>query len=278
MALVCLAATLPASALGQAVPRDERAFTEYVAARMRSQIKDAPVEVASPLTIVAGELQANLDRIHSFCRTNSRDCAAEIDRYVDGVAQVLRDRTGAPTREAIRFVVRSAGYVRDAEEAMRGGKGFLQARPLVDGLVLLPVLDFPRSIRMLTAKDNEALGVSVDEVFRIGLSNLDRDLGPIMKVATPAGRGQIGHLSGNPYDTSRLAQLAQWAPLAEAQGGTLIVAVPTTDTVLYISESTSAAIGALRTAVKHVATRAPNPLSEALLRWSPAGWQLIPER
>lgn len=278
MALVCLAASLPAGALGQSIPRDERAFTEHVAARMRSQIKNVPIEVRSPLTIVVGELQANLDRVHSFCRANSRDCAAEIDRYVDGVAQVLRDRTAAPTREAIRIVVRSADYVRGAEEATRGGKGSLQPRPLVEGLVLLPVLDFPRSIRMLTERDNEALGISLDEAFRIGLSNLERDLGPVLKVATPAGRGQIGQLSGNPYDTSRVAQAAQWTPLAEAQGGTLIVAVPATDIVLYISESTPAAIGALRTAVKHVASRAPNPLSTVLLRWSPQGWQLVPER
>ena len=66
-----------------------------------------------------------------------------------------------------------------------------------------------------------------------------------------------------------------WAPLAAAQNGTLIVAVPATDAVFYIGEDTPAAIDALRTLARNVFSRAPNRLTETLLRWSDAGWEVV---
>ena len=59
-----------------------------------------------------------------------------------------------------------------------------------------------------------------------------------------------------------------WAPLAQAQGGVLIVAAPTPDLVLYSGEDSSAALDALRTFVRNVMARTPKPLSGALLRWT----------
>ena len=75
--------------------------------------------------------------------------------------------------------------------------------------------------------------------------------------------------------TSRLALVDSWAPLAQAQGGVLIVAAPSADLVLYASEDGSAAIDALRTLARNMMARAPKPLSGTLLRWTPKGWQLV---
>jgi hypothetical protein len=63
--------------------------------------------------------------------------------------------------------------------------------------------------------------------------------------------------------------------LAQAQHGELVIAVPTTDQVLYISESTPAAIDALRALSRRLGSRSQNPLApETLLRWSDGQWKV----
>jgi hypothetical protein len=57
----------------------------------------------------------------------------------------------------------------------------------------------------------------------------------------------------------------------------LIVAIPSTDAVFYISEDTPIALDALRAVVSNILARAPNRLSGVLLRWSESGWQVVPQ-
>lgn len=261
--------------LAQAIPSDEAGFTDYVATLLRKEVGDATVVVKGPLTLGLGELQANLDRVFSFCKRDSSACATELDRYVKGAAQVHKDRSSPPTRESVRLVVRSSQYVQAAQSSLAGQSPQMQSRPFVEGLVVLPVLDSPRTVRMLGSKDNTQLGVSEAELFDLGLANLRATLKPLMEVAKVAGSGQIGSITGNAYDPSRLILHDTWAPLAQAQGGTLIVAIPATDAVFYISEETPVAIDALRALVKNVLSRAPNRLTNALLRWNESGWSLV---
>jgi len=259
----------------QTTPSDESGFTERVAGLLRKEVGDAPVVVASPLTIRVGELQANLDRIFAFCKRNADKCEPEVDRYVKATAQVLRERLAPPTREAVRVVLRSEQYVQAAQSSVGGSEAEIQPRQFVGGLVALPVLDSPRALRMLGPKDNEQLGLSAQEVYELGRSNLARELKPLMDVAKAAGRGQIGRLVGDSFHPSRLLFVDSWAPLAQAQGGTLIVAVPATDAVLYIGEDSALAIDALRALVMDVMARAPNRLSSVLLRWRESGWEVV---
>jgi uncharacterized protein YtpQ (UPF0354 family) len=276
IALVTTAFSVVATA--QDIPRDERGFTDYVAAQLRKDVGDAAVVVKGPLTIGLGELQANLDRIFAFCRGNASGCQSEVERYVKAAAQVHRDRTAPPTREAVRLVIRTSQYVQAAQASIGGGAPpQVQPRPLVEGLVILPVLDTSRAIRMLGAKDNARLGLTAQEVYDLGLSNLSKNLKPLMEIAKVAGQGQIGQLVGDSYHPSRLLLLDSWAALAQAQAGVLIVAIPATDAVFYVGEDTPVAIDALRALVKNVMTRAPNRLSSALLRWRPSGWEIVPQ-
>jgi uncharacterized protein YtpQ (UPF0354 family) len=140
---------------------------------------------------------------------------------------------------------------------------------------MLPAIDMPRTIRMLDEKDNVALGLSADDVFELGFANLHKQLKPLMSVAKATQAGQIGNVSGDAYDSSRLALLESWAPLAKAQGGKLIVAAPATNTIIYVAEDTTIAIDALRQLAKNVSTRATTPLSTELLRWTPQRWEVV---
>jgi uncharacterized protein YtpQ (UPF0354 family) len=258
----------------QVVPKGEAAFTEYVATQMRRAIGGgATVVVESPLTLAVGELQANLDRIFIFCNRSPSRCANEVSSYVKGVVQVLKERSAPLSKEAVRVVVRTKAYVTETQSLPKAPK--LQPRPLAGELVMLPAIDTPRMIRMLNEEDNQGLGLSADDVFALGLANLRQHLKPLMSVAKVAQAGQIGRLSGDAYQSSRLALFEPWSALAKAHGGRLIVASPATDTVLYIGDDSPTAIEALRLLVKNVSSRTPSPLSSELFRFTAARWELV---
>lgn len=84
VSLVCIAF----NSYAQTVPKDEATFTEYVSQALKREVGNVSVSVMGPLSLSAGPLQANLDRIFAFCRANDDACAAEVDRYVKGAAQV----------------------------------------------------------------------------------------------------------------------------------------------------------------------------------------------
>jgi len=268
-----IVAAICGSVRAQDVPKGQAAFTEYVATQVRRALEGETVKVKGPLTLEIGAIQANLYRIFTFCDKNASSCANEISNYVKGVAQVVKDRTTPPSKESVRIVVRTKDYVANALRLPKSPK--LQPRPLAGGLVMLPAIDMPRTIRLLSEDDNQALGLSPDDVFKLGLANMEKQLAPLMSIAEVAQAGQIGHLGDDAYHSSRLALFESWAPLAKAHGGKLIVAAPATDAVIYIGDNTPIAIAAFRRLAKEVSTRAPTPLSTELLRWTPARWEVV---
>ena len=273
--LILLATLGCGSARAQDVPKGKAAFTEYVAEQFRREMGGAAVEVKGPLRLAIGGMQANLDRIFGYCSQTDTGCEREITNYVEGIAQATKDRTALPTRETVRIIVRTREYVAAAWAGMPKDARKLQPRDLAGGLVMVPAIDMPRTIRSATPGDSDALGLSTDELFELGLANLRAQLKPLMEVASVAKQGQIGHISSDIYDSSRLALHESWSPLAKAHGGKLIVAVPATNAVLYIGDDAPLAIEAFRLFVKSVWSRTANPLSTELLRWTPKRWEVV---
>lgn len=264
-------------AVAEDVPRDESGFTNFVASQLRQQVSDAEVVVKGPLTLGLTGLQLNLDRIFTFCHGNEGRCSAEVNNYVKGAAETYRSQNAPPTKEAVRLVLRTAEYVDAVHSAATGSKPMqMQTRPFVEGLFVLPVIDNPRTVRLLGEEDNTKLGLSADEVFELGMANVRKELPALMSVAKVAKSGQIGQIVGSVYNPSRLILLDTWAPLAEAQGGVLIVAIPATDAVFYVGEDSPKAIDALRTLATMVMGRAPSKLSGNLYRWKASGWDRVP--
>lgn len=273
LALALAALPVMASAAAQPVPTDAAAFTEFVAAQLRKEpLAGQAVTIKGPLTLKVGDLQANLDRVFGFCRTNAGACQEEIDRYAQGVAQVIKDMNAPLQKEAVRLAVRPSSYAQQSKSA--SGKT-IQTWPLAGDLLIMPVLDSPRTTRSLTDDDFKKLGLNADQVYQLGQANLNATLKPLMSQARVAKHGQIGQVGGDAYEASRLALHDSWAPLAEAQGGVLIVAAPAKDGLLYISEDTPQAIDALRALMNDLIRKVPNPLSTELLRWTKAGWEPV---
>lgn len=55
----------------------------------------------------------------------------------------------------------------------------------------------------------------------------------------------------------------------------MIVVAPVKDAIFYVRDDSPAAIDTLRTFARALIKRAPNPLSATLLRWTPAGWEVV---
>ena len=263
------------SAAGAAeIPKDAAGFTEYLAEQVRKAAGVA-VTIQGPLTLGVGGMHANLDRIYDFCKREAEQCPHEVANYVNAVVQVHADQNTAPSRNAVRVVLRTEKYVQQVQGSAGAEVSAVQPRPFAEGLVVLPALDSARAIRMLNVSDNKTLGLTAEEVYQLGLTNVRTALKPLMQVAKAAKHTEIGELVGDAYEPSRLVLHDDWAPLAAAQGGKLIVVAPATDAVFYIGEDTAVAIDALRAAAGDIFSRAPNRLSETLLRWNAAGWQVV---
>lgn len=260
---------------GDGSPQEQMAFTERVAAQLRALIGAEAVRVAEPLTLKIGDVQANLDRINAFCRANAAGCDAEVGRYVQAVVEMQQKAALPPSREALRVVVRTADFVQGAASS-GAAKGHFPRQPLVDGLVALLMLDSPRSARLVNDSDCQALGLTPDEAYALGRANLRRELRPMAQAAKAVAPGSVGTLEGDFYESGRVLLHEDWAPLARAQKGALIVALPAKNLLIYSADDSPAGRDALRLLARDLMKRSPGPLSDLLLRWTPEGWQAAP--
>jgi hypothetical protein len=272
--LICaFASILALTANAETVPTDPAAFTEFGAQVIRTELgPDTPVKVKSPLTLQIDELQVNLDRVYSFCRMNAADCSAALAEYSKRVHAILTERNAPVDSKSVMLAIRSSAYLKNAQAVLGKEAPALQVRPLTDGLVAVAMLDTPNAARPLSSKDAERLKLSGDQLFTLAAQNLRATLEPLSSKAKPAGSGQVGTLQGGYYESGRVALLADWAELAAAQNGILLISVPSPDVILYISESTPIAVDALRSLAKTVAAKSQAPLSAAVMRWSADGW------
>lgn len=255
-------------------PAEQAAFTERVASLLRAQLGEAAVQVTEPLTLKIGGTQANLDRVNAFCRANAAGCDAELARYVSAVVDMQKNAALPPTRTALRAVVRPTAFADGAAGSLGGRSNFIR-RPLVDGLVALVMLDSPRSARLVSEADAQALGLSVDDTYAEALAQLRGQLSPMAKAARPVVAGQVGALEGDFYESGRVLLHDDWASLARAQKGVLVVALPAKNLLLYGADDSPAGLQALRLQARDLAKRSPAPLTELLLRWTPEGWQAL---
>ncbi|BAL96359.1 hypothetical protein [Rubrivivax gelatinosus] len=270
---------LATSALAQPVPpEDEAAFTRQAAETLQRSLSSGTVTVQGPLTLRVGDSRINLDRIHDFCRRDRANCADHLNAFLQDMAVSLRERDDKPKADALRIVLRPAAYVAAARATLARGNAAnsLDARPFFGGLLAVPVLDGERSVKLLGSQQRDELGLADDEAFARGLKNLRDRLPPLAVEAPPLPPGRLGTMSPDYYQPSRLLLHDDWAGLAAAQGGVLVVAVPTTDRLLYSADDSPAALAALQVLVGETMARAPNPLSPQLLRWRHEGWELIP--
>lgn len=277
VATCCFAVT---SARAQDAPtRDEAAFAQYVGERIEKSggiRSDSEGRLSLQLSSVAGEylLTAYLDRIWGACQRAQEQCSGFIDEYVSGVLSLITERTRPPESASLRLVVRPTAYLSSVERDLKAEP--LITYPFVGDLSIALVIDSPRSLTMAQRKDLEKLKLSETEAFDIGKANLKSELQPLAAVLKTIQGKSIGYLEENAYEPSRLIFHDEWAEYARQIGGSLIVAVPATNILIYGSGATAEAVDALRGLALNVGRKSQRPLSPLVFRWTERGWQVAP--
>jgi uncharacterized protein YtpQ (UPF0354 family) len=275
------AALLPALCAAQDVPADEEGFAKLAAERIRQELPAYDIQPVSRLTLEgkradgASTGQMNLDRVFGFCARNPANCLAALDHYAKGVAEVVKERDRPIEKAMVRIAVRPMAYVDKIRQQAGTGVAPLFARPLAGGLAAVPVLDFARTVRFVSAPDVAKLGVSEEELFALGEQNLRSTTRPLAEV-TPVPTGQsLGQIAGEDYASSRLLFHADWRELSGKLNHKLVVMVPVPDVLLYGEASTPMGVEALRSLANHLAGKASRPLSPVMFLWTEGGWEVL---
>ena len=274
--LACLAT---AAAVAQTVPLADPAFTDAITEQLRTALPDEHVVVVGPQRLTIGNAGAavSLGRLWQFCQANATRCDAEAARFVAAVTRSFQDMNRPPERAQVRVAVRAVATAQAYEAHSRGTGLGLQVHPFLADMVSTVVIDSPTSVRWASNKDLDALKLDAAAMLSLALANTHAQMQPLVSVATPAPKGKIGAIDGSDaYTASRLLYLQDWAPLAKAQDGVLVVVAPRPTTLLYVGDTSPESIAALRAFAHERAAGAPDAIGETLLRWTPEGWKTLP--
>lgn len=273
------------AAVGFACPggarADDASFTKQMAERLSRELPGLRIEMVDALTLKIRQadgtdlLQANLDRLSSFCARSAENCEAATAQYVGAVAETIQDRVRPIDASQIRLNVRPRKGLEAAQKALPPEAPGILLRPFAGDLSLTAVLDFPTTMRMFTSEDARTLGITEEQAIEIGRRNLRAVLKPLPDIPAPTGKSSLRYLDESPYESSRMLLHAEWGPVARAFGGSLVVGVPSADLLIYGRGDSAQALDALRTVVSEAVRRAERPLSASLFRWTANGWDEV---
>ena len=277
-AAIAAALSLAAAAHAQSVPLEDPGFTDAITEQFRSALPDEHVVVVAPQRLTIGNTGAvvSLARLWQACHATPARCDDTAADFVAGSVKAFQEMNRPPERAQVRVALRSSATAQAYLAQSRGTGLNLQVQPFVGGIVSAVVIDSPRTVRWASSHDLESLQLDSAALLALARANTRAAMQPLMSVAPPAPKGKVGALEGDAYAASRLLFTPDWAPLAKAQGGVLIIAVPRPTVILYVGDDSAESVAALRAFAHERFQRAPDPVSETLLRWTPDGWKTLP--
>lgn len=276
---------LAASGVARAMPADQDRFTAQAAEMLAAAVPDMRVVVKGPLSLNVtprgtqaantGTVQVNLDRSWQTCRRNQSGCDGFVAQYIADTVSTLRQREEHPTRDAIRAVLRPGNYLASLDPSGDPVKQTL-ARPFPGGMLLMCVVDSPRSVRSLSRDDLTIMGLDATGAFDLAVRNMKGELSSSrgLDISTT---GVVNALHGGFFESSRLLLLDQWSAVASRFGGRLIAAAPSNDTILFADARRPGTVADLRASARRLEQQTQRPLSHAVLEWTPGGWRELAE-
>ncbi len=263
------------------VPTDDEAFTKFVAERLATELPDYTVAPTGKLTLEGKRSDGDstgtlsLDRIHAYCARNAQQCDAAVVRYSKQIAGVIKDRDRPIEPGMVRLAIRPAAYASQVSKQISASGGAMYYRVVAPGLASIAVLDFAHALRYVNNKDLVKLGLSEQQVFQLGESNLRTTVKPLSEVAPTPGPNSFGTITGEDYASSRILQHDDWKPLSVQLHDSLVVLIPAPNVLLYGDGSTSVGLDAIRTYAARVARGSDHPLPLVTLKWTELGWDVV---
>ena len=254
---------------------DERTFTAYIAQLMTRALPTGKTQIKGPLTLTIdglpdGEIQMNLDSLYSYCRRAPEDCDPQTQAYIARSATSFRKMMAPLQLADLRAVIRDSGYVENGEKLYHDK---LIAEPLIGDLWIVCVVDMPGAMRILSLSQLPELKLSSDAALALCKKNSAATLPPLEPAKRDYPWAGVNILTGDPYDVGWLIFPERWTGIAESLQGDLLVAAPGVDILLYASGAAPDSVAALGKAAAVVAAKAQKPLSTAVFRWTPTGWE-----
>jgi len=175
----------------------------------------------------------------------------------------------AAARARLRAVIRDQSYLEQLPMEVRAST---LSEPFLGHMVILYLVDDRGAARGAQAADLAESGVTREALRAVVEWNLAQVLvGPLSctshSVSEPAHHDY--------YESSRLLLDKQWADLS-ALGGTVVVAVPSNDTLFVACNPTPETIQKLSVVVQNTYLGAARRVSPSLLTWSSEGWRELP--
>jgi len=281
-ALISAASAISGEARETDIPRDEHAFTAFLAAAFWREMPSARVVVEGPYQLgilfpaSTSEINIYLDNIDGACRRDVDGCDESVRSFVASMSAIMKEDAAPIERSSIRAVLRSSAYVEQIRQAAATSP---DAEPIVRHFVgdlwVVGVADGPDGIKLIRSGDAVTLGLSPDEVMTLAKNNLAIALKPLDAVTHPLPARGFDTVAGEYYEVSRLLLHDEWASLAEQMQGALVVAVPAIDYLLYGDSGCKNAIPAMAAYADYVVAKAQRPISSTLLKWTETGWEMV---
>jgi hypothetical protein len=280
---LAISVVLPAP-VHAAVPTDEIGFTKYILGKLTVALPSAKFQIVKPLIIdihfdTGAIAHAWLRRVWDFCASNSEpDCERAIGYMVAGVTPPS-PQAEKVDHSMLRAVVRTEDWLANSQHSAGSKPGAkLVSAPFVGDLRILCAVDRPTSIGYLNEGDLAELGLSPDDAIALGIRNIAAGLQPLSEALKGTPGEATGNTYGDDYESSRilLHDDPELVGLSHAWGDRLIVAVPGTHAVLYADGRRKDALPAMHAAVQEEMARSERSISDTLLLWTKAGWEVIP--
>ncbi len=244
----------------------------HFAARARRAMADADISVIGEDLVRVDDQEVAMDSLRAICDRDPDSCDQRMDDWIAALAEA-REAQNTPARpEQLRPVLKHVDFV----ATMRRGAPELAdlTRRFVGDVHVVLVVDFPRVTRGLDPDDLEALGMTVEEAHARAIANLREHHGDLPVEPMPNGLKALGPTDG--YAAARLLMHGEFAAVAEATEGELVVAPCNRDLVI-LGSRTPETIEALREASIRAYRYVDHPITRALWRWTPEGWVVLDE-
>ncbi len=253
---------------------DAAAFTADIA-RALQQRSGAPVKTLAPLSLQVGTAHVDLRRLFDGCHADAGTCDANADMFVKGSVELRQQAHARIDPAALRLIVRRTEAVARPEFNDASGAD-VETETLAPGLLAIAVVDTPNSMLFVRHGQLAALGMTHEQLFARARANLRATLKPLAAAAPPIQPNEIGALQGGDYEIGRLATPADWAALAAAQHGALVVSLPANDIAMYAASDDPRILKALSDASRDEGGKVANPLAPGrLLRWASDRWEPV---
>jgi hypothetical protein len=161
----------------------------------------------------------------------AEDWAALIAEHLDSVVNT-DGIDAAPSFESVKAMLKVRIYPEDYGAGLPSGELLLVKRALAPGLIAALAIDYPKRVASVPPDTAEGWGVTVDDLFGIGLANVREQDRPGVQRQPLDGGGSISVLIGDSFFVSTWALMLEDFTIPSSPHGA-IVAIPNRHVVVF---------------------------------------------